>query len=292
MVQSDLCRHRDPLINRPLQKSDRPAEIKKSLGLRGATALVSFIFMPRHPSRALALVLGVLTCLTAGLFSFSLPYGSTRTEDLNRDGRPDVWRAYGRDGRIARVAVDTNFDGRSDVEELYENGILVRRQTDRNFDDQIDLVQDFDPATRQIVRSLTDVNADGVADLLVLFQNGTPIFSKWVSTGARDRLPQALVARAAPQPSHEPPAALHDPFSGELAFRAIRVDATADEPFSLPAPIGPAETVARPVVFTKSAQAFASDRSLPAATPLGISAVRGPPPSVVHTFRFASTANL
>jgi len=233
--------------------------------------------MPRHSRWALAFVLGALTCLTTGLFSTSLPHRSTRTEDLNRDGRPDVWRAYGRDGRIARVAVDTNFDGRSDVEELYENGILVRRQTDRNFDDQIDLVQDFDPATRQIVRSLTDVNADGVADLLVLFQNGTPVFSEWMATGARDRLPESFVARAAAQPSSEPPAALYDPFSGDLALRAGRLDATADEPFSLPAPIGPVETVARPVVFTKSAQAFASDRPLPPTTPLGTSALRGPP---------------
>jgi hypothetical protein len=232
--------------------------------------------MPRHPSRTLAFVLGVLTCVAAGWFSTSLPHRSTRTEDLNRDGRPDVWRAYGRDGRIARVAVDTNFDGRSDVEEFYENGILVRRQTDRNFDDQIDLVQDFDPATRQIVRSLTDVNADGVADLLILFQNGTPVFSKWMSTGARDRLPETL-ARAAAQPSNEPPAALLDPFSGDRVFAAVRVDATPDEPFSLPAPIGPAEAIARPVVFAGSAQAVASDRPLPTATPLGTSALRGPP---------------
>jgi len=233
--------------------------------------------MPRHSSRALAFVLGVLTCLTAGLFSPSLPHRSARTEDLNRDGRPDVWRAYGRDGRIARVTVDTNFDGRSDVEELYENGILVRRQTDRNFDDQIDLVQDFDPATRQIVRSLSDVNADGVADLLVLFQNGTPVFSKWMSAGASDRLPEMLVAQAAAQPSNQPLSTLHDPFSGDLAFKAVRVDATADEPFSVPAPIGLAEAVARPVVFAISAQAFASDRILPPTTPLGTSALRGPP---------------
>ena len=232
--------------------------------------------MPRRSSWALPCVLGVLACLTAGLFSIALPDRS-RTEDLNRDGQPDVWRAYGRDGRIARVAVDTNFDGRSDVEELYENGILVRRQTDRDFDDRIDLVQDFDPATRQIVRSLTDVNADGVADLLVLFQNGTPVFSKWMSAGARGGLPQALVARAATQPSNQPPSALHDPFSGDLAFKAVSVDASADEPFSLPAPIGPPEAVARPAIFAASAQTLAVDRPLPATTPLGTSSLRGPP---------------
>src|SRR5262245_46237318 len=152
--------------------------------------------MPRHLRRALVFVLGVLLCTTAGLSSLWFSSGSTRTEDLNRDGRPDVWRAYGRDGRIASVAVDTNFDGRSDVEELYENGVLVRRQTDRDFDDQVDLIQDFDPATRQIVRSVTDVNADGVADLLVLFDNGTPVFSKWMLLAGRVGVPVAFGVRA------------------------------------------------------------------------------------------------
>jgi len=232
--------------------------------------------MPRRSSWALAFVLGVLTCLTAGLFSSSLSYRSTRTDDLNRDGRPDVWRAYGRDGRLARVAVDTNFDGRSDVEELYEDGLLVRRQTDRNFDDQIDLVQDFDPATRQIVRSLTDVDADGVADLLVLFQNGTPVFSKWMSAGRRD-LAETIVARAAAQRSNQPLSALRDPFSGDLAVKAVRVDATADEPFSLPAPTGPVEAVAHPVMLAATAQTVASDSNLRPATSLASSALRGPP---------------
>jgi hypothetical protein len=233
--------------------------------------------MPSYSRRAFSIAICALVCLTAGLGSAWLPSSRTRTEDLNSDGRPDVWRAYGRDGRIASVAVDTNFDGRSDVEELYENGVLVRRQTDRDFDDQIDLVQDFDPATRQIVRSLTDVNADGVADLLVLFQDGTPVFSKWMSAGARVALPDTSGARVAPRGSNQPLSRLHDPFGNELAFKAVRVDATSDEPFSLPAPLGPPEAVARPVIFAASAQAVASDRSLPATVLLGSSTLRGPP---------------
>lgn len=233
--------------------------------------------MPSHPRRALAFALGVLLCVTAGVTSTWFPNSSMRTEDLNRDGRPDVWRAYGRDGRIASVAVDTNFDGRSDVEELYENGVLVRRQTDRDFDDQIDLVQDFDPATRQIVRSLTDVNADGVADLLVLFRNGTPVFSKWMPAAVHVPASDRFAPRIASRRSNQPLPTLHDPFSGDLAFKSVRVDATSDEPFSLPAPLGPPEAVARPVAFAASAQAFAPDRPVPATALLGSSALRGPP---------------
>jgi hypothetical protein len=233
--------------------------------------------MARHPRWALSFVPGVLFCVTAGLISAWFPSSSTRTEDLNRDGRPDVWRAYGRNGRIASIAVDTNFDGRSDVEELYENGVLVRRQTDRDFDDQIDLVQDFDPATRQIVRSLTDVNADGVADLLVLFQNGTPVFSEWMSAGAPVTIPDTLIGRVASRRSNQPLSTLGDPFTGDLAFKAVRVDATSDEPFSLSAPLGPPEMVARPFIFAASAQAAAADRPLPAPAPLGPPPLRGPP---------------
>src|SRR5258708_5901630 len=91
---------------------------------------------------------------------------------------PDVWRSYTRDGRIASVAVDTNFDGRSDVQEFYQDGALVRRESDRDFNDRVDLVQEFDQTTQQIVRSVVDVNSDGVADLLVLFQDGRPVYTK------------------------------------------------------------------------------------------------------------------
>ena len=100
--------------------------------------------MPPGGTRSLAVVvcalLGALTTLVA-----SRPPGATRAEDRNRDGRPDVWQSFDRNGGIARISVDTNFDGRSDIEEFYEAGTLVRRQTDSDFDDRIDLVQHFDP---------------------------------------------------------------------------------------------------------------------------------------------------
>ena len=127
---------------------------------------------------ALTVVLPALLCIAA-FVSVWAPLDRTRTEDLNRDGKPDVWRTYTPDGRIATVAVDTNFDGRSDVEEFYEDGALIRRESDRDFNDQVDLVQEFDQATQKIVRSVADVNSDGVADLLVLFQDGRPVYSKW-----------------------------------------------------------------------------------------------------------------
>src|SRR5215510_2619568 len=67
-----------------------------------------------------------------------------RTDDRNGDGRPDVWRHYDAQGRPTRVDIDKNFDGRSDVQEYYDHGVLVRRDSDLNFNDQVDLVEEFD----------------------------------------------------------------------------------------------------------------------------------------------------
>ena len=53
----------------------------------------------------------------------------------------------------------------------------MRRDSDRDFNDRVDLVQEFDPTTHEHVRTVVDVDSDGTADLLVLFQDGRPVFS-------------------------------------------------------------------------------------------------------------------
>jgi hypothetical protein len=123
--------------------------------------------------------LSVLIGLVAALASSRLTSGSVRTEDRNGDGRPDVWRAYDEQGRPIAVAIDTNFDGRVDVHEYYAHGNLLRRESDRDFNSQVDLIEDFDIATHEHIRSVVDVNSDGIGDLLVLFQSGRPVYSKW-----------------------------------------------------------------------------------------------------------------
>jgi hypothetical protein len=175
-----------------------------------------------------SLVVSLCACTCVAAAAVSLwPAGYVRTEDHNGDGRPDVWRAYDRHGQLSEVAVDTNFDGRSDVHEYYERGFLVRRESDRDFNDQVDLVEEFDPATSERVRSVEDVNYDGTADLLVLFQGGEPVFRKWahpvasaVLSGDRDRHPEVSSRTADDQ--LEP---LEDPFRTDHAMRAVRVAA-------------------------------------------------------------------
>jgi hypothetical protein len=229
-----------------------------------------------HRRRALAIVLCALVSVPVGLAWTGLPGATTQAHDLIHDGRLDGWRTHHHVAHRSSVAIDTNFDGRSDVKELYENGVLIRRESDRDFDDQIDLVQDFDPATRQIVRSITDVNADGVADLLVLFQNGKPVFSKWVAAITPvARYDSGALGSA--RPSRLPLASLVDPFSDDLAYKPVRVDARSDEPFSVPGPLAAPAIGTGAVAVATFASALASDWRVPTLPALGRSDLRGPP---------------
>src|SRR5882672_4543223 len=110
--------------------------------------------MQQRRRRSLMVSLCAVACSVAAAVSLWLPSGALRTQDKNGDGRPDV-------------------------HEYYQRGALVRRESDRNFNDRVDLVQEFDPATREHTRSVVDVDFDGRADLLVLFRDGQPVFSKW-----------------------------------------------------------------------------------------------------------------
>src|SRR4051812_42651533 len=131
------------------------------MGLRLRRALVAGI-----PVLVGACLLGALALLVI----------AAPTTDRNRDGRPDIWRSYDPRGQVAEVAIDSNFDGRSDIREYYRGGALVRRETDRDFNDRVDLVQEFDPKTRELVRAVTDLDFDGVADLLELFHGGRTVY--------------------------------------------------------------------------------------------------------------------
>jgi hypothetical protein len=186
--------------------------------------------MKQRSHRPLVVILCALACATAAVLSIWPSAGYVRTEDRNGDGRPDVWRVYDRRGQLSKVAIDTNLDGRSDVQEYYERGALVRRESDRNFDDRVDLVEEFDPTTHEEVRSTVDVDFDGIADLLVLFQEGHGVFSKWAHppTPATARGSSAPKAYAS-QPTANDLAPLEDPFRADLAIGLANVAASSDD---------------------------------------------------------------
>jgi len=152
---------------------------------------------------------------------------SVRTSDRNGDGRPDMWRHYDNRGQITEIDIDTNFDGRPDIEEYYEGGVLVRRESDRNFNGQADLVEEFDAQTHDPTRSVVDIDDDGTADLLVLFQDGRPIFSQRNRSQKRSGIPilPSLIDHPARAGSF---AHLLDPFRSDSALRS-RPGVSTDE---------------------------------------------------------------
>lgn len=149
---------------------------------------------------------------------------SVRTADQNGDGRPDIWRHYDNRGQLVEVDVDSNFDGQPDIEEYYERSILVRRESDRNFNGQTDLVEEFDVATRQETRSVVDTDYDGTADLLVLFQDGRPVFSKQARSQKRPGIPNLNTPGVRQDARHL--AQVNDPFESDTAIRSRHVPST------------------------------------------------------------------
>jgi len=172
--------------------------------------------MIRWFPRVVAASLGVALCCATG--SLLWTGASVRSADRNGDGRPDIWRTYDRAGHMSEVAIDTNYDGRVDRREFYENGALVRRESDRDFNDRVDLVQTYDPRTRQPVRTVADVDFDGVADLLVLFRDSKVVLSKWSHAGTPG--PQRFAGNQL--------APFVDPFLGDLALREVQLSGPAD----------------------------------------------------------------
>jgi hypothetical protein len=195
-----------------------------------------------------------------------------QSEDTNHDGRPDVWRYYDSRGVLARVSIDSNFDGRPDREEQYRNGSLTRRETDRNFDQRVDLIEEFDPSTHEHLKSVVDADFDGRADLLVLFQDGRPVHSEWAAP-----LAQVPAPSAGPRaPSADGLLALADPFASAAALAvprstesldeiAVAVDGLVVHPVNLVGDASPRPDRVSSVSFAPRADAFlpASPRAPP-----------------------------
>jgi hypothetical protein len=163
--------------------------------------------------RSSLILVGLLVALT-GKF-LALPTSiRLDTADRNHDGRADRWQYYDSQNVLLRQSIDTNFDGRSDVQESFANRHLVRRESDRNFDDRVDLIEEFDPASGEHTRSLVDVDFDGRADLLVLFAHGQPVFSEWAPAESGWQNVSALTPPPTPRSGDDSLQTVADPFAG------------------------------------------------------------------------------
>jgi len=208
--------------------------------------------------------------------SFRPVVESIRTEDQNGDGRPDVWRHYDARGELTRVDIDTNFDGRADRQEYYQSGALVRRELDRNFDDRVDLVEDFDAVSHEHVRSVLDVDFDGAADLLVLFQDGRPVFSETALARTATR------ARETGRRSSGDLAALFDPFRGDLAVRSVGRPVGAEASCVLASVSGlPADRAGPSATIIALRTPRLAERAIPPSVSTAPRLTRGPPSSLL-----------
>jgi len=219
----------------------------------------------------------VLSCMLTAAGSLLLRSGGVHAEDRNGDGRPDLWHFYDASGQLRRTLTDTNFDGASDTDEYYQHGVITRRVVDRNFDHRADRDDEFDLITHERVRSIVDVDFDGRADLLVLFQNGQPVLTKWTSD-----LPPGATNVSVPSGVPAPDgtygfAPMVDPFRGTTAFHAPRTIAQLDLTVAPPgagglpvAPVRAGPPAARSTAGRTNSTSFAS-------TALTPSPPRGPP---------------
>jgi hypothetical protein len=237
--------------------------------------------MQRFLTHGIAL-LSALTCVCVAGVSASPHTRQVRTEDRNGDGRPDVWQQDDDDGKPSEVRIDTNFDGRADVQQYYVHGTLVRRESDRNFDNRIDLVEEFDPATHDRIRSVVDCDYDGTADLLILFHEGRPVFSKQVpSLAVGVRLPGETSDRDDRLESRRDDqhlAPLTDPFRAETSLRGPEARSSSPAGASLSTPRDlPCSRFGISSPLPRTARLIASDARAVETVRLRLRSPRGPP---------------
>ncbi|MEK7705592.1 MAG: hypothetical protein AAB426_11585, partial [Myxococcota bacterium] len=90
--------------------------------------------------------------------------------DINHDGKIDVVRTYGEDGKLVQESTDLDFDGRFDQQAYFEGSALVRKEIDLNYDGRPDVTKYYQQET--LARVESDRNGDGRTDAWEYYENG------------------------------------------------------------------------------------------------------------------------
>lgn len=93
-----------------------------------------------------------------------------RELDTNFDGKPDVTTWYDEEGAKVREAFDLDFDGRVDVIDVYEKGVLLRKETFHSSAARPDQVAFFEGGRK--VRVERDTRGKGRVDTWEYFEDG------------------------------------------------------------------------------------------------------------------------
>jgi len=104
---------------------------------------------------------------------------NTRTEDRDRDGRPDRWIERDALGRLARVREDRDHDGFPERTEIYVDGRLNRIDYDSDGDKRYDSTDQVNPRG-VVVMTLTDRNWNTLPERWVQFNARHQIASEWI----------------------------------------------------------------------------------------------------------------
>ncbi|HSM92746.1 MAG TPA: hypothetical protein VLT47_07625 [Anaeromyxobacteraceae bacterium] len=90
--------------------------------------------------------------------------------DLNGDGRVDAREYYNPDGSLERVVYDMDFDGQPDVVRFYEKDQLVRKEYALGFDGVSRTYTFYEKG--KLIRKERDTNGDGNVDYWEYWENG------------------------------------------------------------------------------------------------------------------------
>jgi len=213
--------------------------------------------MRSWPYRAIALLCAAV-CAAGG----SLPLAAI--------ARADSWCRYDARGELVERHFDTNGDGRPDVAEYYCHGVLLRRDSDRDFNGVTDLVEDFDADTHEHVRSIVDENDDGTADVLLLYPNGQPILSERAAAVADG---PSLAGRAPDSRL----LSLRNPFAAERALDSSTPSVPGDTWIGPSFNNGLFDSIDRLAAPRSAAAAFPSAPRAPSASDVSLPSLRGPP---------------
>ena len=93
-----------------------------------------------------------------------------KEQDLNYDGRKDVWIYYDDQGSRQMEEMDLDFDGKVDLVTIRRGGKVVRQELDTNYDGKPDIIKYFEDEV--LVRVERDSNNDGKVDYWEYYEGG------------------------------------------------------------------------------------------------------------------------
>ncbi|MEO1233789.1 MAG: hypothetical protein AAFZ18_33315, partial [Myxococcota bacterium] len=84
------------------------------------------------------------------------------TLDVNGDGKTDIERNFAADGLVVQESWDTDFDGRVDEVRSFEEGKITRAERDQDNDGRMEVIRFYDDG--KLERKEVDTNGDGKPD--------------------------------------------------------------------------------------------------------------------------------